>query len=226
MEPFRIDSSRRLKKSGKTGLLDFPRIMRKSLRADGLPLVFFYKKKKKRLRRLVVLADVSGSMDRYARFVMPFLLGLRAAGSRAEVFVFSTSLTSITFIVRHVGLDKAMERISLEVSDWSGGTRIGFSLGQFNQIYGRRLLTKRSVVVILSDGWDLGSKALLRREMAALSRGVHCLIWLNPLIGDLHDQPLCQGMRAALPYVDHLLPANNMESLRRAGRLLSRVIIR
>ena len=225
METFRIDLLRRSKNSRKSGDINFRHIMRNSLKSDGLPMKLFYKDKKKRLKRLVILADVSGSMDRYARFVMPFMLGLRGVGSRAEVFAFSTSLTSITFIIRHLSFEKAMERIAREVPDWSGGTRIGYSLHQFNQAHGQRLVSQRTGVGILSDGWDLGGKELLRREMAALARKAYCVIWLNPLAGDPDYQPVCQGMRIALSYVDYFLPADSLQSLKRVGRLLSRIII-
>ena len=225
MEPFRIDISRRSRRSRKSGDMDFRRIMRKSLKNEGFPMELFFKEKKKRLKRLVILADVSGSMDRYARFVMPFMLGLRGVGSRAEVFVFSTSLTPVTFIIRHLSFEKALERIAREVPEWSGGTRIGYSLHQFNQAHGHRLVSQRTVVVILSDGWDLGGKELLRREMEALARKAHTVIWLNPLAGDPDYQPVSQGMRIALSYVDYFLPADSLQSLKQVGRLLSRVMI-
>lgn len=224
-EPFRIDISRRSRRTRKSGDMDFRRIMRKSLKNDGFPMELFFKEKKKRLKRLVILADVSGSMDRYAQFVMPFMLGLRGVGSRAEVFVFSTSLTPVTFIIRHLSFEKALERIARDVPEWSGGTRIGYSLHQFNQTHGHRLVSQRTVVVILSDGWDLGGKELLRREMEVLARKAHTVIWLNPLAGDPDYQPVCQGMRIALSYVDYFLPADSLQSLKQVGRLLSRVII-
>ena len=225
IEPFKIQVSRRTKRSRKAGETDFSRIMRKSLKTEGLPLELYYREKKKRLKRLVILADVSGSMDRYARFVMPFILGLRGVGSRAEVFAFSTSLTSITFFVRHMSVEKALGHIAREVPDWSGGTRIGYSLHQFNQDHGQRLVSRRTVVVILSDGWDLGGKEILRREMAELSRKAYCVIWLNPLAGDPEYRPVCHGMRIALPYVDYFLPADSLQNLKRVGKLLSRVMI-
>jgi len=112
-----------------------------------------------------------------------------------------------------------------EVPEWSDGTRIGYSLHQFNQAYGHRLVSQRTVVVILSDGWDLGGKELLRREMEALARKAHTVIWLNPLAGDPDYQPVCQGMRIALSYVDYFLPADSLQSLKQVGRLLSRVMI-
>jgi uncharacterized protein len=225
MEPFRIDLTRRSRMSPRSGDMDFRRVMRNSLKNDGIPMELFYKEKKRRLKRLVVLADVSGSMDRYARFVMPFILGLRGVGSRAEVFAFSTSLASITFAIRHLSLEKALERIARDVPDWSGGTRIGYSLHQFNREQGLRLLSRRTVVVILSDGWDLGGKELLKREMAVLSRKAHCVMWLNPLAGDPDYEPMCRGMQVALPYVDYFLPADSLQSLKRVGRLLAKVMV-
>ena len=221
--PFRLHRTRRFARSRKSGKMDFRRIMKQCTRNEGIPLALYFKGKKKRPRRLVVLADVSGSMERYARFVMPFILGLRGTGSKTEVFVFATRLVSVTFAIRRLSLDAALSRISKEVPDWSGGTRIGYALHQFNLEHGRRLLGRRTVVVILSDGWDLGGKALLREEMAALHREAHCIIWLNPLAGDPDYRPLCHGMKVALPYVDYFLPADSLESLRRVGRVISRV---
>ena len=128
VEPFRIHPTRRSRWSKRPGEVDFRRILKESLSTGGLPMELFYKARKRRLKRLVILADVSGSMDRYARFVMPFILGLRGGGSKTEVFVFSTSLTSITFMVRHMSVEKALERIAQEVPDWSGGTKIGYAI--------------------------------------------------------------------------------------------------
>ena len=225
VEPFKIDISRRSQRSHRPGDMDFSRVMRNSLKVGGLPVELYYKRKKKRLRRLVILADVSGSMDRYARIVMPFILGIKGIGSKIEAFVFSTSLSHITFIIRHLSFEKAIERIPRDVSDWSGGTRIGYSLHQFTHEQGRRLLNKRTVIVILSDGWDLGSKELLRREMETISRKTHRIVWLNPLAGDPDYKPMCKGMRVVLPYVDHFLPADSLQSLKSVGRLLSSVMI-
>ncbi|MCG6881143.1 MAG: VWA domain-containing protein [Deltaproteobacteria bacterium] len=223
--PFQVDRSRRLRRTKKSGGMDFQRIIRKSLKTGGIPFELFFKRKKLRLKRLVILADVSGSMDRYAQFVMPFLLGLRGIGSRAEVFVFSTTLTSITFSIRHMNFEKVLSHMAQEVPDWSGGTRIGFSLHQFNEKHAQRLLNQRTVVVVLSDGWDLGAKDLLKREMAQISRKCHTVIWLNPLAGDPDYEPLCRGMNTALPYVDHFMAADSLQSLKRVGRLLSRVMV-
>jgi uncharacterized protein with von Willebrand factor type A (vWA) domain len=204
--------------------MDFQRVIRKSLKTGGIPLELFFKRKKKKLKRLVVLADVSGSMDRYARFVMPFIMGLKNLGSKVEVFVFATSLSPITPMVKRFSIDKALAMISHEVLDWSGGTRIGYSLHQFNEQYGETLLNKQTVIVILSDGWDLGGRNILLREMQNLSRKSHCIIWLNPLAGDTEYKPICKGMQTAMPYVDYFLPADSLQSLRKVGRTLTRVM--
>ncbi len=225
VEPFKINVSRRSKRSQRVGRMDFPRVIKQSLRTGGIPFKLFYREKKRRLKRLVILADVSGSMDRYARFVMPFLLGLRGVGSKAEVFVFSTSLSSISFLIRRLNYDEILDHIASSVPDWSGGTRIGFSLHQFNQGPGQRLLNRRTVVLILSDGWDLGGKELLKREMEMLRRKAYCVVWLNPLAGDPGYEPVCGGMKVALPYVDHFVPVSNLQSLKRVGRIISRVMV-
>lgn len=221
---FRLSEARRFKQSRKPGNLHFRLIVKKSLKSGGVPLELHYRQKKKRLKKVVILVDVSGSMDRYARFVMPFIMGLRGVGSRADVYVFSTSLTPITRIVRKLPLDKALDLLCETVPDWSGGTRIGDSLKQFNEQYGRVHLNKRTIAVIMSDGWDLGAKGVLRKEMENLASKVHAVLWLNPLAGDPEYRPLCKGMQTVLPFVDHLLPADSLQSLRKVGRTLSRAM--
>ena len=223
--PFRLSEARRFKRSRRPGNIHFRRILKKSLKAGGIPLELFYRRKKKRLKKLVMLVDVSGSMERYAGFAMPFIMGLRGVGSRADVYVFSTTLTPITRFVRKLPLDKALNMMSEAVPDWSGGTRIGASLKQFNEHYGRKHLNKRTVAIIMSDGWDLGAKKVLRKEMETLAHKVHAVLWLNPLAGDPEYRPLCKGMQAVLPYVDHLLPADSLRSLRKVGRTLCRVMV-
>ena len=225
MASFRLSEARRFKRSRKPGNLHFRLILKKSLKGGGIPLELCYRRKKKRLKKAVILVDVSGSMDRYARYVMPFIMGLRGVGSRADVYVFSTSLTAITRFVRKLPIDKALDLISGTVPDWSGGTRIGDSLKQFNEQYGRAHLNKRTVAVIMSDGWDLGAKGVLRKEMQTLAQRVHSVLWLNPVAGDPEYRPLCKGMQTVLPFVDHLLPADSLQSLRKVGRTLTRVII-
>lgn len=226
MSNFRTTKTRRTRRTHqRRTLMDFPKIVRRSLKYGGTPMELYYREKKKRLKRLVILADVSGSMERYARFVIPFLLGLRGIGPRAEVFVFSTSLSHVTHIVRHLEVEKALREMVKRLPEWSGGTRIGYSLRQFNQKHGSALLNRRTVVLILSDGWDLGAKELLRREMAHIGAKAYCTIWLNPLAGDPAFERIFRGMQTVLPYVDYLLPANSLESLKRVGHILSRVMV-
>ncbi len=224
MAPFKVAPARRVKRSRKPGDIHFRMVMKKSLKSYGIPIELLYKRKKKRLKRLVILADVSGSMDRYARFVMPFLMGLKGIGSRAEAYVFSTSLTAISPILRKFHGEKVLEVISKEVPDWSGGTRIGESLRQFRQAYGQKHLNRRTVFLIMSDGWDLGAKKLLMEEMETLCDKVHSILWLNPLAGDPDYSPVCGGMRIALPYVDHFLPVDSLRSLKRVGKTLAKVM--
>jgi len=200
--------------------------MRRSLKYEGLPLDLHYKTRKKKPKRVVFLIDVSGSMDRYARMVVPVILSLGKIGPKSEIFVFSNALVKITSFVRRMHTDQVLESICSHVPDWSGGTRIGRSLQQFNRHQGRQLLNRRTVVIILSDGWDLGEKELLRDEMMNLRRKANRIIWLNPLAGDPGYQPLCQGMKTALPYIDYLLPAENLEGLYKAAHLLTRIISR
>jgi len=224
-EPFKIQRTRRTKKGLRFGeKMDFSRIMRRSLKFEGYPIELFFKERKKRLKKLIIIADVSGSMERYASFVVPFILSIRGIGSKAEVFVFSTSLTRVTHIVRHMDFEKALKKIGEEVPNWAGGTRIGFSLKQFNS-WGREFLNRRSVVMILSDGWDLGSQELLRREMEKLRKKAYSIIWLNPILDDPNMKRMCKGMLIALPYLDYVLPVNSLESLKRIGKIISRLML-
>ncbi len=217
---FRRERFRRKKRSRRPADLDFPQTLKKSIKTGGWPFERYYRKRKRKLKRLVILADVSGSMDRYTRLVVPFLLGLRDMHSRAEVFVFSTSLTSLTALVRHLPPEEALNRLAGAFPAWSGGTRIGLSLRQFRWSESGRKVSRRTVVLILSDGWDLGDPEILQNEMAELSRRVHKILWLNPLAGDPNFQPICKGMRAALPYVDALLPAGDLAGLQRVAAFL------
>lgn len=225
MSSFKVSHSRRFKKSKRAGDIDFRFMIKRCAKAGGMPLQLFYRKRKKKLKRLVIIADVSGSMDRYARFVMPFILGLKGIGRRAEVYVFSTSLTSITQTIKRTSFDKVMETMAKAVPEWSGGTKIGYSLHQFNEQQGDPMARRETVVVVFSDGWDLGAKDLLRREMEILQQKANAVIWLNPLAGELDYEPLCKGMQAALPYIDYFLPAKSLYDLNLVGRTLIRVML-
>jgi uncharacterized protein with von Willebrand factor type A (vWA) domain len=171
--------------------------------------------------RLVVLCDTSGSMDPHTRFLLTFILSLRRAARRTEVFAFNTELTRLTPWLSPGKIGPTLDRLAAGVPDWSGGTRIGACLAEFVARHGRELLDGRTVVVILSDGLDRGDPAQLAGAMRAIGARSRRVIWLNPLLGDSRYRPLARGMEAALPYVDHLAPAHNLESLERLLTLLA-----
>jgi hypothetical protein len=169
----------------------------------------------------VVLADISGSMERYTRLLLLFAYGLAASLPQAvESFVFGTRLTRVTRELAGRDPDGALAAVSRRVPDWSGGTRIGEALRAFNFAWGRRVLGRGAVVLIISDGWDRGDPAALREEMARLQRSCHRLIWLNPLLGGADYEPLTRGIQAALPFTDDFLPAHNLASLEELARRL------
>jgi uncharacterized protein with von Willebrand factor type A (vWA) domain len=197
--------------------------LRGSLRHGGTPLELRRQKRKIRTRPLIVICDISGSMDRYARLLLRFVHALGQGLENTEVFVFGTRLTRITRELRKRDVDTAITQVANSVEDWSGGTRIGEAIKSFNYLWARRVLRSGATVVIISDGWDRGDPDLLGREMARLQRSCRRLIWLNPLLGAPGYQPLTQGMRAALPYIDEFLPIHNLQSLEALAELLGRV---
>jgi uncharacterized protein len=199
---------------GKGRLIDLRRTLRDSLRSEGEVLSWSYRVPKLKPRPLVVIADISGSMERYTRLLLHFIYGMKAALSQpVEAFVFSTRLTRITRPLQIRDLDLALKNVGQLVNDWAGGTRIGESLKMFNFEWGRRVLGRGAVVLIISDGWDRGDVDLLKREMARLKRNCYRLIWLNPLLGAPGYEPLTRGIQAALPNIDNFLPVHNLASL-------------
>jgi uncharacterized protein len=161
----------------------------------------------------VLLCDVSGSMEPYARMLIQFVHAMSRRHRRFEAFLFSTRLTRITREVRHRHLDEAVAAVSRTVPDWSGGTRIGEVLRLFHQRWARVVLNRGPVVLLISDGWDRGDPTVLRDQVARLQRSCYRLIWLNPLIGTTDYAPLTRGLVAALPYVDDFLPARTLTNL-------------
>ncbi len=193
---------------------DLRRTLRRNLRHGGEVLEWARREPKTKPRPLVVIADVSGSMERYTRLLLHFIYSLaEGLQSSVEAFVFSTRLTRITRQLRGHDVEGALREVSRTVPDWSGGTRIGEALKTFNFRWARRVLGRGAVVLIISDGWDRGDIDLLRREMARLQRSCYRLVWLNPLLGMPQYEPLTRGMQAALPYVDDFLPVHNLASL-------------
>jgi uncharacterized protein with von Willebrand factor type A (vWA) domain len=221
----------RRRKPGKGRLPDLRRTVRKSLRYGGEVLEWARREPKSKPRPLVVVADISGSMERYTRLLLHFIYSLTAGLDQpVEAFVFSTRLTRITRQLHGREVEAALREVSHAVPDWSGGTRIGEALKAFNFDWGRRVLGRGAVVLLISDGWDRGDVELLKREMARLQRTCHRLIWLNPLLGSPEYEPLTRGMQAALPFVDDFLPVHNLASLedlaRRLAELDTRVRVR
>jgi uncharacterized protein len=206
--------------------LDLRRTLRTSLRTGGEALRLEARRRKEKPRPLVVLCDVSGSMESYARILLQFLwvTGRQAGASRGrrEAFAFGTRLTRLTRELRSRDVDRALKEATAAVVDWGSGTRIGEALRQFNVHWGRRVLGQGAVVLIISDGWDRGDVDLLRREMARLALRSERLIWLNPLLGTPGYEPLTRGMAAALPFVDDFLPVHNLRSLEQLRRILER----
>jgi uncharacterized protein with von Willebrand factor type A (vWA) domain len=202
-----------------------PRAMfRRNLGTGGQLMSWVWRRQIKEPRSLVVLCDISGSMERHSRLLLRFVQALSAASEvRAESFVFGTRLTRVTRLLRDRDRDRALARVSDSVNDWAGGTRIGESFRTFNQRWARRSLRTSGVVIVVSDGWDRGDPSLVASETARLRRNCHRLIWLNPLAGTPGYQPLAGGMRAAYPYIDDFLPAGTVASLERLGEILGGV---
>ncbi|MCO6491374.1 MAG: VWA domain-containing protein [Phaeodactylibacter sp.] len=209
-----LRQSRRRKRSRRPLQLDLRRTLRLNMRRGGEILDLAYYEPARNKRQVVLLCDVSKSMDLYSRFLIQFVYAFQNACRRIETFVFSTSLYRVTNRLRQRDFGIALEELSGAVPGWSGGTRIGESLHEFCQAYAGRLLNNRTVVIIMSDGWDTGNTELLAESMRAIQRKAARVIWLNPLAGSAGYQPSTLGLQAAMPYIDIFAPAHNVESLR------------
>jgi len=215
----------RRKKVGRKGSTVDPRwTMRKSMKYGGEIVELVLRKRRIKKTKVVLLCDVSGSMDCYSRFLIQFMYGLQNELWGVETFVFSTSLSRITHLIRTKDIGNALEKISGTILGWSGGTNIGRSLHTFNRSFAPSMVTHRSVVVIISDGWDRGDVGLLEGEMRDLKRRCKKIIWLNPLLASDNYEPLCKGMQAALPYLDLFLSVHNVNSLVALGRTLQKMV--
>ena len=195
-----------------TGEPDLRLMLRRNLMRGDL-VVLPRHERREAARPIVVLGDVSGSMERYSRMLLYFLHGLAHSGTRLESFLFATELTRVTRQLADRRGPRLFARLAREVDDWGGGTRIGEALRAFNTRWARRVVRNGPVVMIVSDGWDRGDPALLERELARVRRSCRRLIWLNPLLGSVRYEPLTRGMTAALRYVDDFLPVHNLASL-------------
>ncbi len=203
--------SRRKRPTRRGGVIDLRRSIRANL-MKGEIIELRRRERRRRKVRLVLLCDVSGSMDLYSRFLLQFLYALQNVFGRVETFTFSTRLTRVTEHLKGASYRQALARLT-EVRDFSGGTRIGESLQEFNAGWGN-LVNRRTIVLVLSDGWDTGEPDVLANEMLTIKRKAGRLIWLNPLLGNPSYEPLTRGMAAALPLVDHFAAAHNLASLR------------
>ena len=219
LRPLRL--SRRRTSDPRGDRLDVRRMIRRSLRTGGDPVDRPFRARKNVPRKLVVLCDVSGSMDSYARALLLFLHAVVGAGRGVEAFAFGTRLSRLTPDLATRDPDAALARCTEAVVDWGSGTRIGASLREFNEIYGRRALSRGAIVLIVSDGWEREDPDLVGREMAKLARAAYAVVWVNPLKGNPQYQPLAGGMRAALPYVDRFLPGHNLRSLEELAAVLA-----
>ena len=195
---------------GRGPRIDLRRALMHSLRTGGEIVVLPTRRRRTKPRPLVLLCDVSGSMERYSRMLLHLAHGLAHRRGRLEVFLFATTLTRVTRQIRLRRLHDAVDAVSGVVPDWSGGTRIGPALRQFHQQWARRVLHQAPVVMLISDGWDRGDPDVLRAQVARLQRSCHRLIWLNPLIGTVDYEPLTRGLQAALPFVDDFLAARTL----------------
>jgi len=216
--------SRRKKRARRGNEIDPRWTLRKNVKYGGEIIDLVHRKRRIKKTRVVLLCDVSGSMDCYSRFLIQFMYGLQNELWGVETFVFSTSLSRITHLIRTKDISNALEKISGSILGWSGGTNIGRSLATFNRDFAPSMVTHRTVVVIISDGWDRGEVHLLEREMQNLKRRCRKIIWLNPLLASENYEPLCKGMQAALPYLDLFLSVHNVNSLITLGRTLEKLV--
>lgn len=215
--------TRRIVRTSRGPYLDLRRGFRQNLRYGGEPLQFTWRRRKLKRRPLVVIADISGSMERYSRVLLKFIYSISTGLKNVEAFVFSTRLTRITHYLREKDIDLALDQVTAQIQDWAGGTRIGDALKTFNYQWGRRVLGQGAIVLIISDGWDRGDIDLLSEEMSRLQLSSQRLIWLNPLLGSKNYEPLTRGIQAAMPYIDDFLPIHNLVSLEQLGNLLQRL---
>jgi uncharacterized protein len=211
---------RRLRPSSKGNRFDLRRTLRYSLRTQGEPFHRAWRQRRSRMRPLVLILDVSGSMSPYSRALMQFGFAAMAVGQRVEVFCFGTRLTRVTRTLRTKDPDRALKDIAGIVHDWEGGTRIGDSLHELLGRYGQHGFLRGAVVVLCSDGLERGDPDALAAEMSRLARMAHKVVWVNPLKGSPLYQPLARGMSAALPHVDVFLPGHNVASLEALGSVL------
>jgi len=215
--------SHRLRAHRRGHVLDMRRLARDAIATGGDPVRRRFRRRTQTPRKLVVLCDVSGSMEPYTRALLLYLHAMVRSGRGVEVFAFGTRLTRLTAELRTRDPEQALARAADRVVDWASGTRIGASLKRYNDVWGRRALTRGAVVLIASDGWERQDHELVGREMARLHRAAYAVVWVNPVKGSPEYQPLAAGMRAALPSIDRFVAGHNLASLEALGGLLARI---
>ena len=212
--------SRRCKPAAGGNRFDVRQTLRDSLATDGEAFRLKYTAPTVRPRRLLFLCDVSGSMERYSRVLLASLKAAVGAARKAEAFVFATRLTRLTRSLDGHDLERALEQARAAIPDWSGGTRIGAALEEFNQSYGRRGFARGAIVIVVSDGWDRGDPEVLATEVRRLQLQSRQLVWINPRPMDVDQQPLAIGMRAAMPFVDEFVAGHDPRAIAGLGRLI------
>jgi uncharacterized protein with von Willebrand factor type A (vWA) domain len=215
--------SHRLRRHRRGRILDMRGLARDSLATGGDPVARRFRRRAETPRKLVVLCDVSGSMEAYSRALLLYLHAVVRSGRGVEVFAFGTRLTHLTAELKTRDPEQALARAAERVVDWASGTRIGASLKRYNDVWGRRALTRGAVVLIASDGWERQDHELVGREMERLHRAAYAVVWVNPVKGHPDYQPLAAGMRAALAHIDRFVPGHNLSSLEALGGLLSQI---
>jgi uncharacterized protein with von Willebrand factor type A (vWA) domain len=209
----RYRRSRRRKADRKGAMIDLRRVIRRSVGTGGEPMQLLRRRRPDRPVHLVSILDVSGSMTLYARVFLAFIRGLIDVDQRADAFLFHTSLMNVSDALRDNDSLRAVNRLSMMAQGFGGGTRIGHCLHQFNSQYASRIIGRRSVVIIMSDGYDTGDSHSVGAELARLRRKGCKIVWLNPLLGWKDYEPVAASMSAALPYLDRFAPCNTLESL-------------
>lgn len=214
---------RRYKTSNKGNIIDLHKSIRQSRQKGGEIINIFKKEKKPKRSKLVLLADVSGSMDIYSTFLIKFIYELQKHLRDTETFVFGAQLKRITDLINYRSIKVALSMLSHNILFWSGGTDLGGSFKEFNDRYGGKLRKKSRILVILSDGWDKGDIDLLKKQMSIFKKGFKKIVWLNPNLKYDNYEPLCMGMAAAMPYVDHFLPCHNLKTLEAFIELIKKI---
>jgi len=214
--------SRRYLYSKSTKHLDLRRTIKNSIKNGVEISQFYFKERQKRKVDLILICDVSKSMELYSQFLIEFMYGFQQAVDKLHTFVFSTRLISLSRALRDGDYEKVLHNLSEQVPQWSGGTRIGESLDAFKQKHGQRLLSKDAIVIILSDGWDTGDIDLLESSMKYIHKKSDRVIWLNPLAGNPDYKPSTKGMEICMPFIDVFTSAHNLDSLRNVVKHLKK----